>query len=161
MFHDAEPSLAPRGPLFQKHTPVKIQSVKIHCESTICQNTHVRIQFVKMQLSRKIWRRKNHQSTICETSHQIFWTSCCNNCSTSALGIPDHWKVAWNRELSSPKGLRAESARAVTGRRCPHSGVGEDFLVSRPGLLTKTGVTREWKVVDQIRWCQNLVNDQG
>ena len=23
-----------------------------------------------------------------------------------------------------PKGLRAESARAVTGRRCPHSGVG-------------------------------------
>ena len=31
--------------------------------------------------------------------------------------------------LSSPrKGLRAESARAVTGRQCPHSGVGEDFL---------------------------------
>ena len=37
--------------------------------------------------------------------------------------------------LSSPrakgaglKGLHAESARAVTGRRCPHSGVGEDFL---------------------------------
>ena len=26
------------------------------------------------------------------------------------------------------KGLRAESARAVTGRRCPHSGEGEDFL---------------------------------
>ena len=24
--------------------------------------------------------------------------------------------------------LRAESARAVTGRRCPHSGEGEDFL---------------------------------
>ena len=34
-------------------------------------------------------------------------------------------------QLSSPrakraglKGLRAESARAITGRRCPHSGVG-------------------------------------
>ena len=32
--------------------------------------------------------------------------------------------------LSSPraKGLRAESARAVTGRWCPHSGEGEDFF---------------------------------
>ena len=29
------------------------------------------------------------------------------------------------KHLSSP---RAESARAVTGRRCPHSGEGEDFL---------------------------------
>ena len=27
---------------------------------------------------------------------------------------------------------RAESARAATGRRCPHSGVGEDFLALRP-----------------------------
>ena len=26
--------------------------------------------------------------------------------------------------IQGPKGLRAESARAVTGRRCPHSGVG-------------------------------------
>ena len=31
--------------------------------------------------------------------------------------------------FSSPS---AESGRAVTGRRCPHSGVGEDFLVCRP-----------------------------
>ena len=31
--------------------------------------------------------------------------------------------------FSSPKGLRAESARAVTGKQWPHSGVGEDFLV--------------------------------
>ena len=30
-----------------------------------------------------------------------------------------------------PKGLRAESARAVTGRRCPHSGEGEDFLTGQ------------------------------
>ena len=35
--------------------------------------------------------------------------------------------------LASPraKGLRAESTRAVTGRRCPHSGEGEDFLTSQ------------------------------
>ena len=36
--------------------------------------------------------------------------------------------------LSSP---RTESARAVTGRRCPHSGVGEDFLGHQPGPSRK------------------------
>ena len=34
--------------------------------------------------------------------------------------------------FSSQKGLRAESARAVTGKQCPNSGVGEDFLVRGP-----------------------------
>ena len=34
--------------------------------------------------------------------------------------------------VSSP---RAESARAVTGGQCPHSGVGEDFLARRPGFF--------------------------
>ena len=33
------------------------------------------------------------------------------------------------------KGLRAESARAVTGRRCPHSGKGEDFLTCQPDFF--------------------------
>ena len=32
---------------------------------------------------------------------------------------------------------RVESARAVTGRRCPHSGEGEDFLRRQPGFLGK------------------------
>ena len=49
-------------------------------------------------------------------------------------------------QLSSLKGLRAESARAVTGRRCPHSGEGEDFLKGQPDFFTKTAVTRERKV---------------
>ena len=63
------------------------------------------------------------------------------------------------RTFSSP---RAESTWAVTGRRCLHSGgVGEDFLVRRPGPLTKMDVTRERKVVDKIRGCQNLANDQA
>ena len=31
---------------------------------------------------------------------------------------------------AGPKGLRAESARAFTGRQCPHSGKGEDLLKS-------------------------------
>ena len=40
---------------------------------------------------------------------------------------------------AGPQGLRAESARAVTGRRCPHSGVGEDFLERRPGSPHENG----------------------
>ena len=45
-----------------------------------------------------------------------------------------------------PKGLRAESARDVTGRRCPNSGNGEDFLTSQLILFTETAVTPEQKV---------------
>ena len=52
------------------------------------------------------------------------------------------------RFKTSMSNLSSPRARAVTGRRCPHSGVGEDFLGHRPGPLTKTGVTRERKVVD-------------
>ena len=37
------------------------------------------------------------------------------------------------------KGLRAESARAVTGRRCPHSGEGEDFLMRRLAFFYEIG----------------------
>ena len=47
---------------------------------------------------------------------------------------------------AGPKGLRAESARAVTGRRCPHSGRGEDFLTGQPDFFTETAVTPERKV---------------
>ena len=57
--------------------------------------------------------------------------------------------------LSSPraKGLRAESARAVTGRRCPHSGEGEDFLTGQLNFFTQTAVTPERKVEKSIpRW---------
>ena len=36
---------------------------------------------------------------------------------------------------AGPKGLRAESARAVTGWWCPHSGEGEDFLTRQPGFF--------------------------
>ena len=48
--------------------------------------------------------------------------------------------------LSSQKGLRAESARAVTGRRYPHSGKGEDFLTGQLNIFTETAVTPEQKV---------------
>ena len=45
-----------------------------------------------------------------------------------------------------PKGLRGESAWAVTGKRCPHSGRGEDFLSRQPDFFTETVVTPDRKV---------------
>ena len=50
-------------------------------------------------------------------------------------------------------GPRAESAGAVTGRRCPHSGEGEDFLMGQLNFFTKTAVTTERKVEKSIpKW---------
>ena len=43
---------------------------------------------------------------------------------------------------AGPKGLRAESARDVTGRQCPHSGEGEDFVMRQPSFFFyKTAIT--------------------
>ena len=64
----------------------------------------------------------------------------------------------WVKQLSR---LRAESARAVTGRRCPHSGEGEDFLPRQMGPLTKTVVTQKRNVKKSIRRCQNDRNAEG
>ena len=51
------------------------------------------------------------------------------------------------------KGLHAESARAVTGIRCPHSGKGEDFLTGQLNFFTETAVTPEQKVEKSFpRW---------
>ena len=54
------------------------------------------------------------------------------------------WFVGYSR--AGPKGLRAESARAFTGRRNSHSGRGEDFLTSQRDFFTETAVTPERKV---------------
>ena len=48
-------------------------------------------------------------------------------CGESKLRLHSYENQIGIGELLSS--LRAESARAVTSRRCPHSGVGEDFLV--------------------------------
>ena len=77
----------------------------------------------------------------------------CNNSS----GDEDDCRLAYNTDsvflcsiLSSP---RAESARAVTGRRCPHSGRGKDFLTGQPDFFTETAVTSERKVEKSFpRW---------
>ena len=56
-------------------------------------------------------------------------------------------------ESSSPKGLRAESAWALTGRRNSHSGRGEDFLRGQPNFFTETAVTPDQKVEKSFpRW---------
>ena len=44
------------------------------------------------------------------------------------------------------QGLRAESTKAVTGRQCPHSREGEDFLTRRPSFFYETAITWEQKV---------------
>ena len=45
-------------------------------------------------------------------------------------------------------------ARAVTVSQCPHSEVGQDFLLRRRVTLTETAVTRKRKVEKYIRRCQ-------
>ena len=76
----------------------------------------------------------------CDLEYKIF-----DNC-TSCLSSP-------RAKRTGPKGLRAESARAVTGRRCLHSGRGEDFLSRQPNFSTETAVTPERKVEKSFpRW---------
>merc|ERR1712074_417202 len=55
---------------------------------------------------------------------------------------------------ASPKGERASHARAVTVSQCPHSEVGQDFLLRRRVTLTETAVTQKRKVEKWIRRCQ-------
>ena len=54
-------------------------------------------------------------------------------------------------QRAGPKGLRAESARAFTGRHCPHSGKGEDFMTGQPVFFTETAVTPERKVENRFQ----------
>ena len=70
--------------------------------------------------------------------------------------LPFSWQSFYQviQPARAPKDLRTESARAVTGRRCPHSGKGEKtfWRVNRV-FFTKTAVTRERKVEKSLpRW---------
>ena len=56
-------------------------------------------------------------------------------------------------KISHLPSVRAESAWAVTGRRCTHSGRGEDFLTGQLNFFTETAVTPERKVEKSFpRW---------
>ena len=59
--------------------------------------------------------------------------------------IPFLWAIPSSFYQHLFNSARAESARAVTVRRCPHSGVGEDFLARQLFLSTKTTVTNMTK----------------
>ena len=53
------------------------------------------------------------------------------------------------------------SAPAVTGRRCPHSGTGQDFLAENRPSRTKTGVTRQQSERFGRAQCLNGANAEG
>ena len=57
---------------------------------------------------------------------------------------------------AGPKGLRAESARAFTGRRNSHSGRGGDFLSRQPNFFTETAVTPERKFGQKLAFLVNF-----
>ena len=60
-------------------------------------------------------------------------------------GIPLCWlMLEIGIELASSTIVKP--ARAFTGRRCPHSGKGEDFLTGQLNFFTETAVTPERKV---------------
>ena len=48
-------------------------------------------------------------------------------------------RIAKEIHSAGPKGLCAKSARAVTGRRCPHSGEGEVFFTRHPSFFYENG----------------------
>ena len=67
----------------------------------------------------------------------------CNNSS----GDEDDCRLAYNTDSLFL------CSRAVTGRRCPHSGKGEDFLTGQSDFFTETAVTPERKVEKSFpRW---------
>ena len=72
------------------------------------------------------------------------------------IEVQQFWLSSPRAKRAGPKGLRAESARAVTGRRYLHSGEGKDFLTSYRIFFTKTAETPEQKFEKSFpRWEMN------
>ena len=95
---------------------------------------------------------------------QSCWFPCCLQVKMRSVLTSSFVSLKWfsspHAKRAGPKGLRAESARAVTGRRCPHSGEGEDFLSHQPDFFTKTAVTPERRVEKSIpRWEMNGLSE--
>ena len=82
---------------------------------------------------------------------QSCWFPCCLQVKMRSVLTSSFVSLKW---FSSPH------ARAVTGRRCPHSGEGENFLSHQPDFFTKTAVSRERKVEKLIpRWEMNGLSE--
>ena len=93
--------------------------------------------------------------------YQVVTAAHCVETVVDADSISVRTQFDLNYPARAPAGLKSQGARAVAGRRCPHSGVGEDFLPRRTGPLTKTDVTRKRKVEKSFRRCQNNRNAYG
>ena len=93
------------------------------------------------------------QTPIISLSGQTVW---CSRClwlkGLQLVSLPTQTTMS---TLSSP---RAESARAVTGRRCPHSGVGEDFLAHWPVFLWKGPFLGNQKSKNQSQGAKSTVS---
>ena len=74
-----------------------------------------------------------------------------------AIAICKIWYL-WNSLICILSSPRAESARAVTGRQCPHSGVGEDFLACRPFFLQKGPFLGNQKSKNQSEGAKSTVS---
>ena len=91
---------------------------------------------------------KNAKSTIAQTLSNGTILNQIKNVDIFFISSP-------RMKRASLKGLRAKSARAVTGRQCPHSGEGEDFLTGQLNFFTKSVVTLEREVEKSIpRWAK-------
>ena len=86
---------------------------------------------VPLQWDPFVFQRLERQNPICQNLTIVNFPSC-----IIALWLQSLICFHIPGILSSP---RTESARAVAGRRCPHSGVGEDFLERRPGSPHENG----------------------
>ena len=90
-------------------------------------------------LSRPILTGEVQELTCCKQH--------CNLCrrKVNTLTVQQEFNKGSNTspQLSS---LRAESARAFTGRQNSHSGRGEDFLSRQQNFFTETALTPERKV---------------
>ena len=67
-------------------------------------------------------------------------------CNIDELNFPFIWLLIWSSPRAKRAGPKGERARAVTVSQCPHSEVGQDFLLRRRVTLTETAVTRKRKV---------------
>ena len=107
----------------------------IDCFFFIVNNNNINIEISPLK---KGWR-SFHRSTK-EPSMKICVFTMRNLLDIASESIV--LKIFWYW-LSS---TRAESDRAVTGRRKSYSGRGEDFLTGQPDFFTETAVTLERKV---------------
>ena len=72
------------------------------------------------------------------------------NKGIAMLGMP---KKVLLGSFSLSSCIFIESARAFTGRRCPHSGKRDDFLTFQPDFFMESAVTPERKVKKSLpRW---------